>query len=135
MDKLFDSKKTYIAYDGEEYLNLSIPVLDIDDLKIYSSTKLTQDDNGRLDKMVWKSVAKDISDIDIVMYANHIFNPFAVKEGDTILIPADNDRVYKKPEEPSLPNGSKHSTNSTGEKEMTYAEKIAYLAKKGLGVK
>ena len=135
MDKLFDTKKTYIAYDGEEYLNLSIPVLNIDDLKIYSSVKLTQDDNGRLDKIVWKSVAKDISDIDLVMYANHIFNPFSVKDGDIILIPADNDRVYIKPEEPSLPDGNKHSSNSNGKKEMTYAEKIAYLSRQGLRIK
>ena len=28
MDKIFNNKRTYTAYDGEEYLNLSIPVVD-----------------------------------------------------------------------------------------------------------
>lgn len=135
MDKLFDTKKTYITNDGDEYVNMCIPVVDINDIKGCSSIELSRDDNGRLDKVVWRSVAKNLDMIDTVMYANHIFNPFAVKEGDRIYIPLDDDSIYKESSEPSLPDGTKHSKNSQGEKEMSYAERVEYLANKGLGLK
>ena len=75
------------------------------------------------------NVKKDMDMIDMVMYANHIFNPFSIKEGDIITVPADNDNLYKSSDEPSLPDGSKHSKNSKGEKTKTYAETVEYLAK------
>ena len=133
MDKLFDTKRKYIANDGEEYLNLSIPVIDNKKINGYSTIVLTQNENGRIDKVIWKSVAKNMDMIDTTMYANHIFNPFAVKDGDVIYIPNDNDSIYQQQAEPELPDGTKYSNNE--EKEMTYAEKVEYLAKKGLGLK
>ena len=135
MTKLFDTKRTYTGYDGETDVNMSIPVVDISKLKGNSTMKLNQEENGRIDTFVWNNVSNNMDMIDITMYANHIFNPFAVKEGDLLYIPMDNDSVYESNEEPSLPDGSKHSSNSTGEKKMTYAEKVEYLARKGLGIK
>ena len=32
MDKLFDTKRKYIGYDGEEYINMCIPVIRIKDM-------------------------------------------------------------------------------------------------------
>jgi len=135
MDKLFNTKRKYTGFDGEEYINMSIPVVDISKIEGNATIRANQDENGRLDNFVWRNVAKNMDMIDIVMYANHIFNPFAVKEGDLLYVPLDNDKVYKSSEEPSLPDGTKQSSNSKGEKKMTYAEKIEYMAKKGLGVK
>lgn len=135
MTKLFDTKRTYIGYDGEEYVNMCIPVVDISKLKGNSTKKLNQDESGRIDTFVWNNVAKNMNMIDITMYANHIFNPFSINEGDILYVPMDNDNVYESNEEPSLPDGTKHSARSKGEKKMTYAEKVEYLAKKGLGIK
>lgn len=129
MDKLFDTKRKYIGYDGEEYINMCIPVVCIKDMYGNDIEELTQDYNGRIDNFVWSKVAKDMDMIDMVMYANHIFNPFSIKEGDIITVPADNDNLYKSSDEPSLPDGSKHSKNSKGEKTKTYAETVEYLAK------
>lgn len=135
MDKLFDTKRKYTGYDGEEYIDMCIPVVDINKISGHSAEQLNKDCNGRLDTFVWNNVAKNLDMIDMVMYANHIFNPFAVKEGEILNIPTDNDKLYKSQGEPSLPDGTKYSKNSNGEKEQTYAEKIESMGKKGLGLK
>lgn len=135
MDKLFDTKRTYTGYDGEEYIDLCIPVVSIKDMVGNSVEEVSADGNGRLDTFVWKNVSKDLDMIDMVMYANHIFNPFSIKEGDILNIPTENDNLYKSTDEPTLPDGTKHSNNINGNKAMSYADTITYLAKKGLGVK
>lgn len=135
MDKLFDTKRKYTGYDGEEYIDMCIPVVNIEEMYGDSVKSLNQDENGRLDTFVWKNVAKNIDMIDMVMYANHIFNPFAVKEGEIMNIPIENDKLYATSDEPSLPDGSKHSKNINGEKTKTYAENIEDKARKGLGIK
>jgi hypothetical protein len=135
MDKLLDKKRKYTGYDGEEYIDMCIPVVSVKDIQGNSIVKITQDSNGRIDTFVWNDVEKNMDMIDTVMYANHIFNPFSIKEGDVLIIPIDNDRIYVNPEEPVLPNKSKHSNNIKGEKTRTYAETIEYLGRKGLGLK
>ena len=135
MDKLFDTKRKYIAYDGEEYINMCIPVVKIKDMYGHDVEELTQDYNGRIDNFVWRNVARNMDMIDMVMYANHIFNPFAVQEGDVLNIPIDNDNFYQGSDEPSLPDGSKHSKNSRGEKNRSYAETVAYMARMNKGWK
>ena len=135
MDKLFDKKRTYIGYDGDEYINMCIPVFSVKDMVGNSVDDIKSGDNGRLDNFVWNNVKKDIDMIDTVMYANHIFNPFSVKEGDVLNIPVENDSLYRTSDEPTLPDGTKHSNNVKSEKTRTYAEDVEYLAKKGLGVK
>lgn len=135
MDKLFDTKRTYIGTDGDEYINMSIPAVDISKIKGNSMMRANQDDNARIDSYVWRNVAKNMDMIDILMYANHIFNPFAIKDGDVLYVPIDNDSVYYSSEEPSLPDGSKNSSNSTGKKKRTYAEDVEYIARQGLALK
>lgn len=135
MDKLFYTKRKYTGYDGDEYINMCIPVVKIDELFGNAIEEANQDCNGRLDTFVWNNVAKNLDMIDIVMYANHIFNPFSIKQGDILNVPVDNDAVYHSSDEPALPNGTKHSNSSKGKKEQTYAEKIESMAKKGLGLK
>ncbi len=135
MDKLFDTKRTYIGYDGEEYIDMCIPVVSVKDMTGSGVEEVNQDCKGRIDNFTWKNVGKNLDMIDMVMYANHIFNPFAVKDGDLLNIPNSDDSLYRSSEEPSLPDGTRHSNNVNGEKTMTYAEKIEYMARKGLGLK
>jgi len=135
MDKLFNTKRRYIGYDGEEYINMCIPVINVSKMEGNSVEYVLQDFKGRIDNFTWKRVAKDLDMIDMVMYANHIFNPFALDEGEVLNIPNSNDRLYQETDEPVLPDGTKHSNNTKGEKQMTYAEKVEYLGKKGLGIK
>ena len=133
MEKILDNKRTYIARDGEEYLNLSIPTVDIEKIKINGYIKVNQDCKGRIDKFVYTNVSKDYNAIDIVMYANHIFNPFSIDEGDILYTPIYNDNLYSKPEEPVLPDGT--TLSSKNKPTLTYAEKVALLAKSGKGWK
>jgi hypothetical protein len=133
MDRLLENKRTYIAQDGEEYLNLSIPTININDIKVNGYIKVNQDSRGRIDKFVYTNVSKNYNAIDILMYANHIFNPFAIDEGDILYTPIYNDKLYSKPEEPVLPDETTLSTKN--KPRLTYAQKVDLLAKQGKGWK
>ena len=133
MDKLLDNKRTYIAIDGEEYLNLASPTVDINNIKINGYIKVNQDCKGRMDKFVLSNVSKNYNAIDILMYANHIFNPFSIDDGDILYTPIYNDELFSKSEEPILPDES--TLPSKNKKTLTYAEKVALLAKQGKGWK
>lgn len=136
MEKLFNYKRFYNNINGDEMLNMSIPSLDITKIKSNSALRLNQSHNGRLDKFVYDLVSKDIdSGLDLTMYYNHIFNPFAVKEDDVIFTPIIDDSVFQKQLEPELPDGTKLSDKMSNQKSMTYAEKVEYYAKLGLGIK
>jgi hypothetical protein len=67
------------------------------------------------------------------MYANHIFNPFSIDEGDILYTPIYNDALFSKSEEPVLPDES--TLSSKNKSTLTYAEKVALLAKQGKGWK
>ena len=131
MDKSLDNKRTYISQDGEEYLNLILPTVDINKIKINGFVKVNQDCKGRLDKFVATNISKNYNAIDIIMYANHIFNPFSIDEGDILYTPIYNDKLFSKSEEPILPDDT--TLSSKNKKSLTYAEKVAILAKQGKG--
>ena len=133
MDKLLDNKRKYITQDGEEYLNLTSPTVDIDKIQINGYIKVNQDCKGRIDKFVYTNVYKDYNAIDILMYVNKIYNPFSIDEGDILYTPIDNDSLFSKSEEPVLPNGS--TLSSKNKSSLTYAEKVALLTKQGKGWK
>lgn len=135
MDKLFDTKRTYTGYDGEEYVDMCIPVIKINKINATRVAKLSRDSQGRIDTFTWNTVENDLDMIDMVMYANHLFNPFSIEEGDVLIIPSVGSDIYKSSDEPSLPDGTKNSNNINGKKVRTYAETIEYIARKGLGVK
>jgi hypothetical protein len=131
MDRLLENKRTYIANDGDEYLNLSLPTININEIKINGFIKANQDCKGRIDRFVYTNISKDYNAIDFLMYANHIFNPFSIDEGDILYTPIYNDTLFSKPEEPTLPDNTKLS--SKNKSTLTYAEKVALLAKQGKG--
>lgn len=133
MDKSLDNKRKYVAKDGEEYLNLFSPTVNINNIKINGYIKVNQDCKGRIDKFVYTNVSRDYNSIDILMYANHIYNPFSIDEGDILYTPIYNDTLFSKSEEPVLPDGSTLSTKN--KPTLTYAEKVALLAKQGKGWK
>ena len=133
MEKLLDNKRTYISKDGDEYLNLTTPVVNINDIKSNGYIRVNKDGKGRIDKFVYTNVSKDYNAIDILMYANHIYNPFSIDDGDILYTPIYNDELFSKTEEPVLPDGSTLSTKN--KPSMTYAEKVALLAKQGKGWK
>lgn len=133
MDKLLDNKRTYITKDGEEFLNLSIPTVNINDIKVNGYIKVNQDCKGRIDRFVYSNVSKDYNSIDILMYANHIFNPFAINDDDILYTPIYNDKLYSKPEEPVLPDET--TLSSKNKPSLTYAQKVELLAKQGKGWK
>ena len=133
MDKLLDNKRTYVNKDGEEYLNLTIPAVDINDIQVNGYIKVNKDCKGRIDKFVYSNVSKDYNAIDILMYANHIFNPFSIDEGDILYTPIYSDKLFSKKEEPILPDDT--TLSSKNKPSMTYAEKVSLLAKQGKGMK
>lgn len=133
MDKLFDFKRRYIASDGEEYIDMCIPSYDIEKINAYSLTRLNQDHSGRIDTFTFGNVNKSLDDIDVVMYTNKIYNPFAINEGEIFYIPKSDDSYFTQ-EEPILIDGTLLSQKQSGEKAKTYAETVEYLAKMGLGI-
>lgn len=134
MEKLFDKKRRH-KVDDDEMLDLGIPCVNIKKLEANGLLRVSQDQKGRLDKFTLGNVDKDKSAIDIVMYYNHIFNPFSVDEGDLLYTPLYNESYFTQKGEPILPDGSKHSSNTSGEKKLTYAEKVEKAARTGLGIK
>ena len=133
MNKLLENKRTYVARDGEEYLNLATPAVNINNIQINGYIKVNQDCKGRIDKFVYTNVSKDYNAIDILMYVNNIYNPFSIDEGDILYTPIYNDNLFSKSEEPVLPDGN--SLSSKNKQKLTYAEKVALLAKQGKGWK
>lgn len=131
MDKLLNNKRKYISRDGEEYLNLTTPTVNINDIKINGYIKVNKDCKGRIDKFVYTNVSKDLNAIDILMYANHIFNPFSIDEDDILYTPIYNENLFSKSEEPILPDETKLSSKNNPT--LTYAEKVELLAKQGKG--
>ena len=134
MEKLFNKKRKH-EVDDEEMLDLGIPCVDIKKLEANGLLRVSQDQKGRIDKFTFGNVDKDRSAIDIVMYYNHIFNPFSVDEGDLLYTRVYNESYFTQKGEPILPDGSKHSSNTSGEKKLTYAEKVEKAARTGLGIK
>ena len=133
MDKSLDNKRKYITKDGEEFLNLTTPTVNINDIKVNGCIRVNQDCKGRIDRFVYSNVSKNYNVIDIIMYANHIFNPFSIDDGDILYTPIYNDELFSKLEEPVLPDNS--TLSGRNKSTLTYAEKVALLAKQGKGWK
>ena len=129
MDKLMNFKRKYTTNDGDEFINLTTPVVDVNDINVNGYIRVNQDCKGRLDKFVYRNVSKNYNAIDIIMYANHIFNPFAVDEGDILYTPVYSDSLYSTSEEPVLPDNT--TLSSRNKENLTYAEQVALLVKQG----
>lgn len=135
MDKILDKKRRTASDDGDEMLELGIPCVNINKITANGVIRVSQDQKGRIDRFSQLNVGEDRMSIDLVMYYNHIFNPFSIDEGDIIFTPLYSENCLKSTGEPVLPDGSKPSAKTSGEKELTYAEKVERAARTGLGVR
>lgn len=128
MDKILDNKRKYVSKDGDEYLNLFTPTVNINNIKANGYIRVNQNCKGRIDKFVYSNVSKDYNAIDLIMYINQIYNPFSIDEGDILYTPIYNDKLFSKSAEPILPDG--YTLSSKNKQTLTYAEKVALLASK-----
>ena len=60
MDKLLDNKRKYTTRNGEEFLNLTTPTVNINDIKVNGYIRVNQDCKGRLDKYVYTKDRKSV---------------------------------------------------------------------------
>jgi hypothetical protein len=129
MEKMFDKKRRHDV-DGEEMLDLGIPCVDVKSLRANGLLRVSHDQRGRIDRFTYANVSKDSNAIDMVMYYNHIFNPFSIDEGDMLYTPVYNESDFRDIGEPVLPD----SEGNTGGG-LSYAEMVERAAKTGLGIK
>ena len=116
-------------------------VRNLTDREIVEQIMIMQRDTGqRISNVVFMGQGEPLLNldnvlnaIDIIMYANHIFNPFSIDDGDILYTPIYNDTLFTKSEEPVLPDES--TLSSKNKNTLTYAEKVALLAKQGKGWK
>lgn len=135
MESIFNKKRRHYTIDGEEIIDLTLPSVNLKKMESNGYIKVQKDQNGRLDKFAYNNISIDTRAIDMVMYYNHIFNPFSICDEDIFYTPVDDDSIFVSNVEPTLPDGSKHSNNVSGEKELTYAEKVERMARIGMGIK
>lgn len=126
--KSLSLKNILLDDNKEQYFDLSVPSFDISNIGIKDVHLVTQDEEGRLDKICTKYYG-DASNIDIVCLINHMFNPFSVKENDLLVIPYINstaEEIYKKPEIPGWISGGeqKNNKNKTNEKDENRVNRI-----------
>lgn len=106
MDIIFDKKKRRIDNDGDEYIDLSQPTIDVDRINVYGISRVGQDESARLDFFTWNKVGQTFDAIDTVMYANNLFNPFSIEEGDELYLCSHNDSLYSFNTDVILPDGN-----------------------------
>ncbi len=96
-------KNILLDDNDEKYYDLSVPSFDLSSTGVTDVHLTTQDEEGRVDKICEKYYG--CTDyIDILCFANHIFNPFAVEKDELLIIPnilSSSEEVYFMPEVPS----------------------------------
>jgi hypothetical protein len=95
-------KKPTIEIDGEEYIDLSNNSFLSDEIfdQILGFDVVTEDHEMRPDLIALKWYGSSVN-IDLLLKVNNIFNPYSIKEGDILIIPAlkEEKKVYKNPGE------------------------------------
>jgi hypothetical protein len=95
--RILKNKKT-ISIDGKEFIDLSENILSDD--TVYDSVLgidcIDENYEMRIDliSLKWYGTTENI---DILLKANNIFNPYSIKEGDFLIIPAvrTDDKQFK----------------------------------------
>jgi hypothetical protein len=125
-NKLVDEKT------GEFYFDLTAPSFIYEaDLGVKGIHYVTHDQIGRIDKIseVYFGSAEFI---DAICVVNNIFNPFALEEGDILIIPnlSRPDLVYQKPSAASRPTPSQEPFIDTGRQSQKDQSRIQRLLEK-----
>lgn len=105
-------KNILIDDNNDEYFDLSVPSFDIGGISMKDVHAVTQDEEGRIDKVCNKYFGSS-ENIDVLCFINHIFNPFSIEQNDLLVIPqigSISGQIYKKPDIPTWLEGG----NSTG---------------------
>ena len=128
--KSLSLKNILLDDNKEEYFDLSVPSLDISNTSVMDVHMVTQDEEGRLDK-ICTAYYGDASNIDAVCLLNHLFNPFSIKAGDLLAIPyikSLTQELYSKPEIPGWITGGDvtqgANKNKTNEKDENRINRI-----------
>lgn len=125
MDKPTLTTKPKITTPDGEFLDISAPTANYELLsEITDSVHFVQtSEEMRLDKIAYQYYG-DCSKIDAIMWANNIYNPFAVDLNDFVSIPKVGDAsvVYAKTPQKATPPDRPEPT--TGDKITSAAEKL-----------
>lgn len=99
--------------NNEEYFDFSVPCFDLSSTSISTVHVVTQDEEGRIDKICQKYYS--CTDyIDLLCFANRIYNPFSIKKDDLLVIPyvtSITNKIYYKPTIPEWITGQNSSGN------------------------
>lgn len=121
-------KNELIEDNGEKYLDLSAPCFDISNISILDIHLVTQDEEGRPDKICEKYYGST-EYIDVLCFVNRIFNPFSIKTGELIIIPQITSAVsniYFKPVISDTKTEDKHKADAnTNEKDINRVTRLS----------
>lgn len=130
MDNPSLSKKRKIKTPDGDMLDLSLTTVDIDMMsQVENMHFVTSDEEMRLDNIANKYYGW-ADKLDAILWANGIFNPFSIEEGDWLIIPRvkDSDLYAVNPKVSKMPD--EENTQSTSSKISTAADKLNSSAKK-----
>lgn len=117
---------------GEFYFDLTAPSFTYEaDLGVKSIHYVVQDQIGRIDK-ISEIYFGSTEFIDAICVVNNIFNPFALEEGDILIIPnlARPDLVYQRPSPASRPTPSQEPFTDTGRQSQKDQSRVQRLLEK-----
>lgn len=125
-NKLIDEKT------GEFYFDLTAPSFVYEaNLGVKGVHYVVHDQIGRIDKI--SEIYFGSSEfVDAICVVNNIFNPFALAEGDILIIPnlSRPDLVYQKPSSASRPTASQEPFIDTGRQSQKDQSRIQRLLEK-----
>ena len=134
--KVFDYKPTLIDENGDEFFDLSAPVFDYNSDTAKALVFVNQEYNGRADLIAFDQFG-DEGYLDSIMKVNNLYNPFAVEEGQFLLIPAveSGSPFYTKPTQVQLPANDTATTqyqqpDPNNEKDKNRVERLKQIAAK-----
>jgi hypothetical protein len=125
-NKLVDEKT------GEFYFDLTAPSFIYEaDLGVKGVHYVVHDQIGRIDK-ISEIYFGSTEFVDAICVVNNIFNPFALAEGDILIIPnlSRPDLVYQKPNLATRPTSSQEAFIDTGRQSQKDQSRIQRLLEK-----
>lgn len=109
--KVFDFKPIVLDENEEEYFDLSAPVFDYNSSTAKALVFVNQEYASRGDLIAFDQFG-DEGYLDSIMKVNNLYNPFALEEGQFLIIPAveAGSPFYTKPAQVQLPANDQATT-------------------------
>jgi hypothetical protein len=134
--KVFDFKPILLDENGDEYFDLSAPVFDYNSDTAKALVFVNQEYDGRADLIALDQFG-DEGYLDSIMKVNNLYNPFAVEEGQFLLIPSvtAGSPYYTKPAQVQLPANDPETTqfqqpDPNNVKDQNRVERLKQIAAK-----